>query len=427
MVLAIVLMLSGLAPIAILRFKNQNILQPWALFAFAQFFGMGFSLLKLQKTMSDPTALTWMVFLSFNFAFLIGCLVAHLSVRSRSKAPDAQETTEGANDRPLIALCVLVLLFSGGLANGYHAAGGWPILLEEVQKGRNAFFGINLFGNFLLQMSYPVASLSAFLMFRGRSWQRWLARVIWGAVPVIFILCAARNMILFSLFSLAFAWEVERSPLRLRWAILGTLSFVVMFAWTLASRMGIGFGKAIEMVMKQGGLLKLALDPVYAYVANNLWNLDFALNRMDGPMGHPFSWGYGSLQGLTFYLKQNTKIEETMGFDGLLNEASQKVFGLNTVSYQWTLYRDFGMTLSLALLVFLGFVASRMYLDGVNGRTRMGMYFGVYASFWSMYALFLFPLSAAQNVVYLFLAIALWPLLKRHGTGLGGRSEEVES
>lgn len=410
-------MLSGLAPIAILRIKGKEILQPWALFSFAQFFGMGFSLLKLQRTMSDPQLLTWMIFFSFNFAFLLGCLLAHASVWNRRRDDSPREILEHENDRPLLALLALAALFSGGLVNGYHAAGGWPLLLEEVQVGRNAFFGINLFGNFLLQLSYPVASISAFLMFRGYSWQRWLARAIWASVPMIFILCAARNMILYSLFSLAFAWEVERRPLKLRWAILGTAGFVAMFAWTLASRMGIGIGKAIDMVMRQGGLLKLALDPVYAYVANNLWNLDFALNRMDGPMGHPVSWGYGTLQGLTFYLNQNEKIEKSMGFDGLLNEASQKVFGLNTVSYQWTLYRDFGVALSLILLVMLGFVASRAYLDAMAKKTRIGMYFGAYASFWSMYALFLFPLSAAQNVVYLVIAIFLWPFLKLHHNG----------
>jgi oligosaccharide repeat unit polymerase len=83
-------------------------------------------------------------------------------------------------------------------------------------------------------------------------------------------------------------------------------------------------------------------------VANNFWNLDYALNRHLQKEAHPTTYGFSSVQG---FLDMTPSLGGMLGgqirsdtqMDSQFNKSSAKLRGWNTVMYQWTLYKDFGL------------------------------------------------------------------------------------
>jgi len=89
--------------------------------------------------------------------------------------------------------------------------------------------------------------------------------------------------------------------------------------------------------------------------------------------------------------------------------------GLNTVSYQWTLYKDFGAILPCFILFWIGAWSARIYSNAVRTKTLSAGYFAVFASFWALYSPFIFAPTAPQNIIYLALGLALLPIFGEHG------------
>jgi oligosaccharide repeat unit polymerase len=101
----------------------------------------------------------------------------------------------------------------------------------------------------------------------------------------------------------------------------------------------------LDPLMVSGYMLKIP----YVYMANNYWNLDYALNPENYQAGHPTTYGYTTFSGVLdlVYIPGagilGTEIRESGGFEDMFHKQSVKSRGLNTFTYQWGLYKDFGL------------------------------------------------------------------------------------
>jgi hypothetical protein len=100
---------------------------------------------------------------------------------------------------------------------------------------------------------------------------------------------------------------------------------------------------------------------IYAYLANDFWNLDFAIKKyVDGDFTYRLQYGVGLFRALLWNLRLEPELVQAYHFDTLFNESATKVKGLNTVIYVWHFYKDFGIPGVLLLPLGAG-VASWIY------------------------------------------------------------------
>jgi len=407
-VIAGLLMVIGFVPILVSWIRSLRILTPLNLFVLGQSFGLGFSLLKLDERMSDFVPTTWIVYITMNSAFILGYLVLGSFLKSPSREPEQRTVLPGLVWIP----CLLVGLTFIGLLMGYRAMGEWPLFSKASDEVRGGFLYPNLIGNIFIQLAYPASALSALLVFGGNSRrEKVIAFVLWLSIPCAFLLAAARHPILFSLVCLAISWETQRKPVAVKWVVLGVIGFLALFSATMVMRMGNGSSELLRIATKLPALVEVIVTPVYTYFANNFWNLDWALSHFDGTRGHPPTYGFSSLQGFSFYFRVNEPIVTAYNFDGLSNHFAIKSAGLNTISYQWTLIKDFGLLIGTAVCFLLGWISRGVYSKAIQTGSVVSSYFAIFICFYSFYSFLVFPGSLPQNAIYLAVGFLMIPLL----------------
>jgi oligosaccharide repeat unit polymerase len=418
----LLLIIVALFPLVIAKIQGNNKLSPIILFSLGQFGGMAFALTKITSEMPDPKLITWAVFWGMNGAYIIGYMLSN----KYFKLPEAEVSSHQIGKKQVAFILGVALLFFLSAAYSRFAVGTWPIFAKHIDKARDGFFGQNKIINFTIQFSYSAAALLAYGLFR-RGAPRWLFFLLWGCIPLMFILCAARNMILFSAFCLLFGHEAMRKPMKIRWGIGSLVVFILIFIITTYVRAG---GKAI-LSMTRGNNAKVVAvtvmaPTIYSYVANNFWNLDYGISKMETDYGHPHTFGYSSFSGVSYYLSQNKSIEEYWRVDGLLNERSSKVSGLNTISYQWPLYKDFGLPIGCVIVFVIGAWCSKIYRLACKTKRADYVYLAAFATFWSGYSPFIFGPSAPQNIIYLILAPIVY-LVFRESESILRQQQEIMS
>lgn len=113
---------------------------------------------------------------------------------------------------------------------------------------------------------------------------------------------------------------------------------------------------------------------IYAYLANDFWNLDYAIRKYgEGQDFYPMQWGFGLFRGLLNQLRLEGPLIQSYGFDSIMNESIEKVKGLNTVVYVWPFYKDFGAA-GVYFLTFAGSLAVNFFYSNAMLRpTLRGM------------------------------------------------------
>ncbi len=141
--------------------------------------------------------------------------------------------------------------------------------------------------------------------------------------------------------------------------------FVLLFAIALIIRID------SEALVSLSNTLKLKLPKkyiwianVYAYIANNFWNFDYAMRSfVDGNMHYPTSYGFETFRPFVFLLRLESLIQNTYGFDSPYNESVAMLRGLNSIVYVWHFYKDFGIFGALFIPLLAGMFVSRMYYN----------------------------------------------------------------
>jgi oligosaccharide repeat unit polymerase len=238
--------------------------------------------------------------------------------------------------------------------------------------------------------------VAAFLAVFGDHWK--IRAAGWGmflSAGAIVLLMGIRNPFLMQVFVLVALWDLGRSRLKLwRLGVVGG-GFMILFVLVALVRSGVDLSPDSLLAMgkfaQRSEVFGMAFKPIYVYIANNFWNLDFGVARIAQGGGHPPTWGASSLEAIFALMGISADLCERMGWDTFLNESNMKVHGLNTFTYLWPLYKDGGMFLALGFSWAWGAGMTWLYRKAVAGDPfdkliYAYLLFAVGFSFFALYA-----------------------------------------
>lgn len=340
---------------------KRDFFNPASVYIFTQTLTLGIAYFKLDPAMTDFRWFTWLVWLGSMAAFIFGVLTYHFA--------------------------------AGGRPN-FVAPPGPP---ERYNWHRHFAVSLLLFFAFLIGVVMMVYTVGNFILFTGES-EKWVSAdaeyipynpelvlssplvVMWFAVASFRSLNPCRKIRVFSKIMvvvtiiIATCTYPSRTPLFLS---LGTLIILFNFlrkripAWfiLLGVLLGFSFFIAIALLRAQYGTrslegmaAKAVISIPYNYVANNYWNMDYALNPPVDDIIHPFTYGVDAFSGMFSYVRGIPgALRDMNGWDSDGNASSIKVGGYNTFGYQWHVYKDFGMVGVVLFPFFAGFLMSWLY------------------------------------------------------------------
>jgi oligosaccharide repeat unit polymerase len=98
----------------------------------------------------------------------------------------------------------------------------------------------------------------------------------------------------------------------------------------------------------------------YTYIANNFWNLDYALNPQPSLAGHPTTYGIDHFTATVPFF--GSSFRKSCGWDSAFNESISKIRRINSVNYLWEIYKDFGGIGVAFVPFFWGLLVTWLYL-----------------------------------------------------------------
>ena len=147
----------------------------------------------------------------------------------------------------------------------------------------------------------------------------------------------------------------------------------------------------------------------YKYVANNYWNLDYALNSPPDREIHPFTYGLDFFSGMFEYFRAPGSLKASLGWDGPFNESVQKIPGYNTTGYLWEVYKDFGLPGCFILPFLVGMAMSKLFVQvrrkKTPGLVMFYVFFIYFVGFW-------FFLAGYKQGVFWAWAVLVWMISK---------------
>lgn len=154
--------------------------------------------------------------------------------------------------------------------------------------------------------------------------------------------------------------------------ILGVISLILtLFFIGMLIRVNMDLVDSFNEVIKVKMPKHLAwASNIYAYIANDFWNFDYAVRKyVDGDHHYGMQYGVGLFRAFLFNLRLEHPLISSYGFDSLFNESAAKVQGLNTVIYVWHFYKDFGFIGVFLLPFIFGLLLWKFYLNSMMAPT----------------------------------------------------------
>lgn len=357
--------------------RGEHVFSPIALFSLSQFGLLAFALLGLNEAMSPPRALTWVVIVASWAMFVLGALAAPRPVPGPVEigAPSASFL------RTLLLLAGVYLL---SVFLCWRNMGTFPLLANKPALARDTW----IFSDWVHLLSLPIYVLPPLLFWatvRSRGFLRALPYLAIAA-PVIlsYVLVGSRALLMYWSITVLASWQVlvRRVPL-LRIGVV-ILAIAGLFLAVGIARYGNEMGVAGHFNIRPKALLALArvgLQGIYDYAANAYWNLDLGLNGQRGEgMEHGHTWGLSSLSGTLFWLRVPWSDLSAFGWDSVANESIRKVATLNSTTYHWGLYKDFGLVGTLLFSLLWGYLVQLLHDAAVRGRSIfLGVQYGLHA------------------------------------------------
>lgn len=356
------LFITALAILVVSRKSGHSIFSPWGAYAIGQFLTAGIAFLGFHKAMTGFSLLTWIVYLLSAVAFLAGCYACWWLGRpvvARVQCPRPQP-----NLSALLMFSALILAHHlAGFVRGYLAIGGWPIFAAHPEEARAIFNLPSLWASMGISFVIFLLPLASWMLFFVDSRpHRILAFAMICLLVPLQILSGIRNALFFWLIFTLSIYDIGKRRIPVATLALVGLAFLAAF-------IGVAFFRARQFtsLLSNVGvenlpfLLKTALEPFYVYIANAYWNLDHALSLEAVGRGHATTWGASLLEGVFSLPRITTAFHDSYGWDTVLNESIQKISGLNSVPFQWPMYKDFGLPGVVVLPFLTGTVVTSLY------------------------------------------------------------------
>jgi oligosaccharide repeat unit polymerase len=390
--------------------RKADFFSPFRIYLFFHSLTFGIASLALAKAMTPFQPLTNMVYFGSGVCYLAGTLCVSAVTSGMSAAGPAKEAP-GLDKADynwrwhFLFSLALFLIFVTGMLIAYRAVGDFPLLaknkLEVMQKFLSNHWSSSIPINF--------ASLTMGMFFMGTVlkttvWKGWnISKWMLVATIGIFMLTMSRSsLIFFAFFAIVFYNSAVK---RISLIKLGAI-FTILFAVFLT----IAFFK-LDDVSKKNQMLKqtsskaaqaLLMIP-YVYVANNFWNLDYGLNPSNYENRRTDTYGFTTVSGFYDMVYTGTfwgqDFRNSTGYEDIFHKHTQKVRNLNTVNYQWGLYKDFGM---LGVLLFpfgFGILFSLLYWKTKVAPTVLNL--GLY-SYLAYFVGFSWFLAFWESQIYLW-------------------------
>lgn len=342
---------------------KKDFFHPVVIYVFTQCLTLGISYLKVVPQMTDFRPVTWCVWGGALASFVMGALMYYSLSPSDAKSIDNQSVLklhleDYSWKRHFVCSIFLFLFFLGGVVGISYVAGGLIILSDNPGHWVSADIDYGYLP--VLESSAPLTTcyfvLASFKDLNPHRWIRIISRVFAVLTPMMAFLCYPnRSTLLLCLGWSLIIYNYIKKRIDVKYIIVGMLLIVVFFVFVSQLRSQYGTNSIKGMTSRQ-----IILMP-YKYIANNYWNLDYAVNPPPDRTIHPFTMGVDALHGMLEYTRIPPAIRDMMGWDNMFNYKVQKVPGLNTTSYLWEVYKDWGIVGTVWFPFFASFFMCFLY------------------------------------------------------------------
>ncbi len=352
---------------------KEDFFRPSTLYFLVQMVMLGVSYLQFLPMMTDFNYATWLVWGGGMFSFLAACYVTDFAWRSAGgpSLPRKLTISEDYNwVRHFFLSFTAFAYFFVGVLGVISVAGNLVLLTPNPSiwlSGKDC--DVLKYADFFTSGAMVVGlfAVASFKSMNPVRWVRYASRFM-----VVFSICLSFmtypsrgiNMLCLGMFLILCNYLRGRFTWR---SLLLVVVFVVFFFVAVASLKG-QYGNSDITDSKIAK--EVALLP-YKYVANNYWNLDYALNRTSDVPEHEWTYGIDAFFGITHLMHIGDGIQQSFGWDSPFNESVVKYTGLNTIPYLWDAYKDFGLPGVFLLPFFFGVLFTFFYHRMATARTPL--------------------------------------------------------
>jgi oligosaccharide repeat unit polymerase len=410
--------------------RKRDMLSPFRIYLCFHSLTYGIACLGLHRAMTPFSGTTLVVYFGSGLAFLIGTQLPAWAdgatgprIRARGRIEPGKRNagildadTYDWNLHFLFAAALTAIYFLGILIAA-KGIGGMPVFMDNVHDAIYDFMTYNMISGLCISACGLAMGMLFMSAVSGR--HRFLGlNVSWyllAAVAGVHSLTLSRSsFIFFIFFALVYYNYAVR---RLHFVKLSVFMLLAFGAFA-----GIAYVKTQDMIekyrLKESGiktddLAKLALAMPYLYVANNFWNLDYGIKEENHQVRHGTTYGVttasGFLDGIYLGGFLGGELRQSYGWEDIYHKQTQKVVGLNTVGYQWGLYKDFGVAGALILPFLAGIALGLLHyrMEQVPAIPIIAAYsymayvigFSWFLAFWES-PVYVYP--------FLYLVIACW-------------------
>ncbi len=351
--------------------RKSDFFSPGRIYFFFHSFALGIAFLRFNPAMTPFKLLTSLVYFGSAICFLLGLFVSKLlALRSQANNPNDSKShflnlhQYNWGMHFIFSLALFTFFIWGTLSLYLHT--GAPLLAKDKIQTLRIF----LHQRWILLYAYTyggiVMALFSIYIFRPSRHSFYFNVGLWMTTItlIIFSLALQRSALMFFIvfFIVFYNYGIRRvSVLNLFciFMLCGSAVLITGFFKTSSIKNALGnkYSKTASIVLKVP----------YMYIANNFWNLDFALNPDNFQERHPTTYGYTILQGILdgLYLPGGVlgyQLIENTGVDDQFNAQASKIRGWNTIGYQWSWYKDFGIAGVFVGPFLIGLFINILYL-----------------------------------------------------------------
>lgn len=349
-------------------FRKSDFFSPVRLYVFFHATTLGIAFLALDRLMTPFQPFTWLVYLGSGACYITGVVSMNLLRGLRGSQISRPIELAAYNwRRHFLFSFILFALFVWGMFYAYHGSGGFPLTSKHKLVALKHFFAVNWTASMMLSQGGVVMALFFMVLYRPGRLPKLFRISFWlmTAAGVLFAYALSRiGFMFFAIFALVFYHQAIR---RISMIKMSSFFFLLITAFLVTTYLKIAeIGDKYSLDLTSPKALKIALRMPYNYVANNYWNLDFALNPENYRDRHPTTYGFTQASGLLDMIvlpggNIGPSLREGGGYEDPFHVPSIKRMGLNTMTYQWGLYKDFGLVGVFLLPYLFGMAFSFLY------------------------------------------------------------------
>jgi len=345
---------------------KRNQMSPGALYILIIIGTLGISFLNLMPAMTPFKPFTWITIVGSSISFIVGTIIVRIYFYSQgiilprfSIDRDAVvEIFARYNWRRHLKITASLIVLYGIAVVRFLFKYDAPTIFSKSMLNIVGKAGIDIGYLYLPLVTYPLLLMLILpctsIHTKLPKWWRVLCKILFLAMLLIgFSFWPARGALMtFFIFAVAYYNAVVRR-IQIRHFMLLGVGIIIMFILVANLK------KQIDSTMPDSKIWKLP----YSYIANNYWNLDYAINPPSDRELHPLTWGHqtlGGFLGLEFW-PDWMSIRTAYHWDGLFNERVEKVRYLNTNGYWWRLYKDYWVFGTMVFPFFGGLWQGWMY------------------------------------------------------------------